>query len=62
VMLPLLLLPLTIPVIIAAVRITALALAGAGFGAVAPWLNLLGAFDILFGAVCYYSFGALLEE
>jgi len=62
VMLPLLLLPLTVPVIIAAVRVTSLALAGAGFGTVAPWLNLLGAFDILFGVVCYYSFGVLLEE
>ncbi|HTE85467.1 MAG TPA: heme exporter protein CcmB [Dehalococcoidia bacterium] len=62
VMLPLLLLPLTVPVIIAAVQVTALALAGGGLRAAAPWLNLLGAFDILFGAVCYYSFGALLEE
>lgn len=62
VMLPLLLLPLTVPVVIGAVQITALVLAGGGLRSVAPWLNLLAAFDILFGAVCYYSFGALLEE
>jgi heme exporter protein B len=61
VMLPLLLLPLTIPVIIAAVQVTALVLAGSGLAGVAPWLNLLGGFDILFGTVCYYGFGALLE-
>jgi heme exporter protein B len=62
VMLPLLLLPLTVPVLIAAVEATSLVLSGGGLSEVAPWLNLLIAFDILFGTVCYYSFGALLEE
>jgi heme exporter protein B len=62
VMLPLLLLPLTVPVIIAAVQLTSLALTGADPRSAVPWLNLLVGFDILFGAVCYYSFGALLEE
>jgi heme exporter protein B len=62
VMLPLLLLPLTVPVFIAAVQATSLALNGSGLGSVAPWINLMAAFDILFGTVCYYSFGALLEE
>jgi heme exporter protein B len=61
-MLPLLLLPLTVPVIIAAVQLTSLALTGADPRSAVPWLNLLVGFDILFGAVCYYSFGALLEE
>jgi heme exporter protein B len=62
VMLPLLLLPLTVPLIIAAVRATAAALASAPLGTILPWLNLTLAFDVLFGVVCYYSFGALLEE
>jgi heme exporter protein B len=62
VMLPILLLPLSVPVIIAAVRVTSLALAGAAMRDSVPWLNLLAAFDVLFGVACYYSFGTLLED
>jgi heme exporter protein B len=62
VMLPLLLLPLTVPLFIGAVQATSLALNGEGLSSVAPWVNLMAAFDVLFGTVCYYSFGALLEE
>lgn len=62
VMLPLLMLPLVVPVVIGSVRVTSLVLTpDLGGGAVA-WLNLLAAFDILFLAVCYYSFGFLLED
>ncbi len=61
VMLPILLLPLSVPVVIAAVRVTSLVLSGAPIGEALPWLNLIAAFDVLFGAVCYYTFGALLE-
>lgn len=62
IMLPILLLPLIVPVVIGAVRITSLVLTGARMAEILPWLNLLLAFDVLFGAVCYYTFGALLEE
>jgi heme exporter protein B len=62
VMLPVLLLPLSIPVLLGAVRITGIALTGASLGQSLPWLNLLAAFDILFGVACYYSFGFLIEE
>jgi heme exporter protein B len=62
VMLPVLLLPLTVPVIIGAVRVTALVLTGAARGELTGWFNLLAAFDILFLAVCYYCFGFLIEE
>ncbi len=62
VLLPILLLPLTVPVVIGAVRVTSLTLSHAPVSESVPWLNLLGAFDVLFGAVCYYTFGALLEE
>jgi heme exporter protein B len=61
VMLPILLLPLSVPVVIAAVRVTSLVLNGAPAGDALPWLNLIAAFDVLFGAVCYYTFGSLLE-
>lgn len=62
VMLPLLLLPLTVPVVIAAVRSTSMLLAGEPARSVLPWLNLMLAFDVLVGAVCYYTFGALLDK
>ena len=62
VMLPVLLLPLTVPVIIGAVRVTALVLSGDAHGELLGWFNLLAAFDVLFLAVCYYCFGFLLEE
>lgn len=62
VMLPILLLPLTVPLIIAAVRATSIILGSGTAQDLLPWLNLTAAFDILIGTVCYYSFGALLEE
>jgi heme exporter protein B len=61
VMLPILLLPLSVPVVIAAVRVTSLVLSNAPSSEALPWLNLIAAFDVLFGVVCYYTFGALLE-
>jgi heme exporter protein B len=61
VMLPILLLPLSVPVVIAAVRVTSLVLDGSAPGEALPWLNLIAAFDVLFGTVCYYTFGALIE-
>jgi heme exporter protein B len=62
IMLPVLLLPLTVPILIAAVRATAAALGGGGLSEALPWLNLMAAFDVLVGTVCYYCFGMLLEE
>jgi heme exporter protein B len=62
IMLPVLLLPLTVPLLIAAVRATAATLDGGSLRDVLPWLNLMGAFDVLVGTVCYYCFGMLLEE
>jgi heme exporter protein B len=62
VLLPVLLLPLTVPLIIGAVRCTALIFAGSPLRAVVPWFDLMLAFDVLFGAVCYYGFGSLLEQ
>jgi heme exporter protein B len=62
VMLPILLLPLTVPLIIGAVRCTALIFTDTSWHTVVPWFNLMLAFDILVGAVCYYGFGSLLEQ
>lgn len=62
VMLPLLLLPLTVPVILGAVRSTEAILLGEGLGQVAHWLKLLVGFDVVFLVVCPLAFEFVLEE
>jgi heme exporter protein B len=61
VMLPLLLLPLTVPVLIASVKATALAL-GARPADSPPWLQLLAGFDVIMVAASFLVFEYLLEE
>src|SRR4051794_21248176 len=55
VMLPLLLLPLTVPVLIASVKATALAL-GARPPEPLPWLQLLAGFDVVMVAASFLMF------
>jgi len=62
VMLPLLLFPLVIPVLLAAVKGTALALAGDPMGQVPSWLGVLAAFDAVYWAVCPLLLGAVIES
>ncbi len=62
IMLPLLLLPVTVPVIIAAVEATAALLGGAGLAELGRWLTLLLAFDVIFLVISSFLFGAVLEE
>ena len=62
VMLPLLLFPLTVPVILGSVRATEAILAGQGLGEVSHWLKLLGGFDIVFLVVSPLAFEFVLEE
>jgi heme exporter protein B len=62
VMLPVLLLPLTVPVILGAVRSTEAILLGEGLGQVAHWLKLLIGFDVVFLVVCPLAFEFVLEE
>lgn len=61
VMLPVLLFPILLPVVIATVRATTLIFTGET-GQVYPWLNLLGAYDLLFLAVAYAVFDRVVEE
>jgi heme exporter protein B len=61
VMLPLLLLPLTVPVLIASVKATAIAL-GARPVETLPWLQLLAGFDVIVVATSFIVFEYLLEE
>jgi heme exporter protein B len=61
-MLPILLLPVELPVIVAAVKATAEVLNGRDWSAIAGGLKILLAFDLLFVMVCYVTFEYVLEE
>lgn len=60
--LPILFLPLVLPVIIAAVKATGLALAGQPWSAMSTWLYIIIAFDIVFLVVSYLVFPFVIEE
>lgn len=62
VLLPLLLFPVLIPVVIAAVKASALALRGDPMGEFGSWMRLLAAADILFLTVCAGAFEFVLED
>jgi len=61
-LLPLLLFPIQVPVLISAVRATALLLAARPLEDVSLWLALLGAFDLVFLALCIIAFEHVVEE
>ncbi len=58
-MLPLLLIPLSVPLIIGSIRATGDLIAGTSD---APWLGLVVAFDAIFLVVCYWAFEFVVEE
>jgi heme exporter protein B len=62
VMLPLLMLPVIAPLLLAAVKATAAALGGDPFGELAAWLQLLAAFDLVMLLAGAAGYGYLLEE
>jgi heme exporter protein B len=62
VMLPLLLFPLTVPVILGSVHATESLLAGRGLADAAGWIKLLLGFDVVFLVVCPLLFEFVLEE
>ncbi len=62
VLLPILLLPVAAPVLIAAVKATSGILDGLAMGEIAIWLQLLVAFDIIFPAVAFMSFDYVVKE
>ena len=61
VMLPILLFPVIVPVIIAAVKATGKILGGKGFDDIIPWIKLLSGFDIIFLIVCFLTFEYVIE-
>jgi heme exporter protein B len=62
IMLPILLYPLMVPVILAAVKTTGSILQGKAISEIAGWIKLLAAFDIIFITAPYLLFEYLIEE
>ncbi|HEX2222114.1 MAG TPA: heme exporter protein CcmB [Candidatus Limnocylindria bacterium] len=62
VLLPLLLLPVTAPLLLAAVKATAAALTGDPFGELVAWLQLLAAFDVVMLVAGAAAYGFVLED
>lgn len=61
-MLPILLFPVTLPLLMAAVRASGNILAATGWDTIAPWLNLLVGYDVIFIAISLMVFEHLVEE
>jgi len=62
VMLPILLFPVTVPVMLGAVRASTGILANAEWGDIAMWINILVVYDVIFVAVAVMVFDYLIEE
>lgn len=62
VLLPLLLFPLVVPVLLAAVKASSLLLLGDPMGQAGSWVLLLLAFDAVFWPLCGLLFGQVVEE
>lgn len=62
VMLPILLFPVVIPVILAAVRASAGFLQGLEAAEIMPWINLLLVYDVVFIAIAFMVFDYVVEE
>jgi len=61
-LLPILLFPVAIPVVIASVKASAGYLEGLEMLDIRPWLNLLITYDVVFTAVAFMVFDAVVEE
>jgi len=62
ILLPILLFPLTLPVIIAAVKASQGFLLMIPMAEIAPWLNLLIVYDLIFTAAAFMAFDYVVEE
>ena len=60
--LPILFLPIIVPVIIAAVKASAIALSGGAWSDMAGWLLVIAAFDAVFIVVSIWVFNFVIEE
>jgi heme exporter protein B len=62
VLLPLLLFPMLVPVLVAAVEATTILLHGDPMGEAGRWIRLLVSFDVIFLGASILAFGAVIEE
>ena len=62
VMLPLLLFPLVVPVLLAAVKGTSLALLGDPMEQSGSWMSILVCFDLIYWSLCAILFGRVIDE
>ncbi len=62
VMLPIILLPVTIPLVLSAVRASRMVLDGRGFSDFVPWAGILLAFDAVMLVLAYLTFSFIVEE
>ena len=62
VLLPILLFPVVIPILIAAVKASSGFLQGLALTEVMPYINLLIVYDVIFTAVAYMVFDYVVEE
>jgi heme exporter protein B len=62
ILLPILLFPLTLPVIIAAVKASQGFLLMIPLAEISPWLNLLIVYDLIFTAIAFMVFDFVVEE
>jgi heme exporter protein B len=61
-LLPILLFPIVLPVVVAAVKASNAILQGLEMATIWPWLNLLIAFDVIFIAAAFMLFDFVVEE
>jgi heme exporter protein B len=61
-LLPILLFPVVLPVLIAAVKASGAILSGDDVSTVLPWLNLLIVYDVIFIAVAFMGFEYVVQE
>ncbi len=62
VLLPVLLFPLLVPILIAAVKATAAFLAGAGWTDAGDWVKIMAAYDLIFLSASVLVFEYVIEE
>ena len=60
--LPLLLLPSAVPLVVSALKATELAISGVPWNDLAPWLQIIAAFDIIFIITSVLVFDFIIEE
>lgn len=61
-LLPILLFPLVIPILVAAVKASGGYLSGADMSEITPWLNLLLVYDVIFTAIAFMVYDSVVEE